>query len=80
MLSMMNETQETLKAAGVRPWSHEVIDFVEATSWATAEELLDVRVLLSGEKSRLTPAFSTHSWRILGAQKPLSPFAKRAVS
>ncbi|CZT41139.1 uncharacterized protein RSE6_00834 [Rhynchosporium secalis] len=44
ILSMMNETQETLEATGVRAWSHEVIDFLEATSWATAEELLDVRI------------------------------------
>ncbi|KAH9205179.1 hypothetical protein DL95DRAFT_397905 [Leptodontidium sp. 2 PMI_412] len=41
MLSMMNETQETLKATGVRFWSHEAIDFVDATSWATAEELFE---------------------------------------
>ncbi|KAH7393721.1 hypothetical protein BKA64DRAFT_746734 [Cadophora sp. MPI-SDFR-AT-0126] len=41
MLSMMNETQETLKATGVHPWSHEAINFVEATSWATAEELFE---------------------------------------
>jgi hypothetical protein len=46
MLSMMNETQETLKTTGMHYWSHEAIDFVEATSWATAEELFEVGVLL----------------------------------
>lgn len=61
MLSMMDETQATLRVAGVHSWSHEAIDFVEATSWATTEELFEVEVLVFDEKSRLTPTSSTHS-------------------
>ncbi|MAD81366.1 MAG: hypothetical protein CL912_00245 [Deltaproteobacteria bacterium] len=79
MLSMMNETHETLQATDVRFWSREAIDFVKATSWATAEELFEVEVLLSGEKSRLTAAVSTHSCQVLGAQKPLSHSVQRVA-
>lgn len=41
MLQMMDETRETLKSpAG--SWSAEAVNFVEATSFATPDELMDV--------------------------------------
>jgi hypothetical protein len=41
MLEMMDETRETLKSTAV-DWSAEAVNFVEATSSATPDELLDV--------------------------------------
>jgi hypothetical protein len=41
MLQMMDETRETLKSTTV-DWSAEAVNFVEATSFATPDELSDV--------------------------------------
>jgi hypothetical protein len=41
MLEMMDETRETLKSTAV-DWSAEAVNFVEATSSATPDELSDV--------------------------------------
>ena len=41
MLQMMHETRETLKSTAV-DWSAEAVNFVEATSSATPDELSDV--------------------------------------
>lgn len=41
MLEMMDETRESIKSTAV-DWSAEAVHFVEATSSATPDELLDV--------------------------------------
>jgi hypothetical protein len=41
MLEMMDETRETLKSTAV-DWSAEAVNFVEATSSATPDELSDM--------------------------------------
>ena len=41
MLEMMDETRESLKSTPV-DWSAEAVNFVEATSSATPDELSDV--------------------------------------
>jgi hypothetical protein len=41
MLQMMDETRETLKSPAVS-WSSEAVNFAEATSFATPDELSDV--------------------------------------
>ncbi|KAI9774176.1 MAG: hypothetical protein M1839_001878 [Geoglossum umbratile] len=55
MLQMMNETRETLKSTAV-DWSAEAIDFIEATSLASPDELSD-HVFVSRSRSAkiLTP-------------------------
>lgn len=45
MLQMMDETRETLKSAV--DWSAEAVNFVEATSSATVDELSDVSFPIS---------------------------------
>ncbi|KAH9204391.1 hypothetical protein DL95DRAFT_398561 [Leptodontidium sp. 2 PMI_412] len=78
MLSMMNETQETLKATGVRSWSHEVIDFVEATSWATTEELFEHTFLTNpGGSETLVALCEVSSFMIKRDVKPLEAFSER---
>ncbi|KAL2066280.1 hypothetical protein VTL71DRAFT_2351 [Oculimacula yallundae] len=78
ILSMMNETQETLEATGVRSWSHEVVDFVEATSWATAEELLDHIFLANpGGSETLVALCEASSLMIKRDVKPLEAFSER---
>jgi len=41
MLQMMDETRESLKSTAV-DWSAEAVNFIEATSFVTPDELLDV--------------------------------------
>ncbi|PVH68123.1 hypothetical protein DL98DRAFT_522942 [Cadophora sp. DSE1049] len=78
MLSMMNETQETLKATGIRSWSHEAIDFVKATSWATAEELFKHPFLSSPRgPETLVVLCAASSLLIKKDVKPLEAFSER---
>jgi hypothetical protein len=42
MLTLIREEQETIETATLRYWSAKAVDFVEATSWASLDELSDV--------------------------------------
>lgn len=78
MLSMMNETHETLQATDVRFWSREAIDFVKATSWATAEELFEHSFLSSPRGPETLVALCAASSLLIKREaKPLEAFSER---
>lgn len=46
MLTLMNEAQETVKTTVLGTWSAAATNFVEATSWASLDELSEVSTSL----------------------------------